>query len=143
MYPVTLYIPVIMLTAYAAWTDYKRKEIDNWIPAAVLTYGIILNALLNPARFTESIVYMLVTFTMLFAVYIITNGKLGGGDVKLLSALAFFFGSTIMVLLFIAGTTATVYGIFKGIKNKTYFRTETIFAPSIFIAAVLTLILTF
>lgn len=143
MHSIVLSFPVTALTACAAWTDYKRKEIDNWIPAAVLSYGIILNALLSPARFIESIVYMLTTFAILFTIYIITNGGLGGGDVKLLTALAFFFGSSIMVLLLIAGITATAYGVFKGIKDRTYFRTETIFAPSIFVAAVLTSILTF
>lgn len=143
MHSIVLSFPVTALTACAAWTDYKRKEIDNWIPAAVLSYGIILNALLSPTRFIESIVYMLTTFAILFTIYIITNGKLGGGDVKLLTALAFFFGSSIMVLLLIAGITATAYGVFKGIKDRTYFRTETIFAPSIFVAAVLTSILTF
>ncbi|SFE01347.1 Type IV leader peptidase family protein [Thermoanaerobacter thermohydrosulfuricus] len=142
MHSTILSLPVIVLTACAVWTDYKRKEIDNWVPAAVLTYGIILNAFLNPARFIESIMYMLTAFAILFAIYIITNGQLGGGDVKLLTALAFFFGSSIMVLLLIAGITATTYGVFKGIKNRTYFRTETIFAPFIFIAAVLTSILT-
>lgn len=143
MHSITLSLLVVVLTAYAAWTDYKRKEIDNWVPAAILTYGIILNAFLNPARFIESIVYMLAAFVILFTIYIITNGQLGGGDVKLLTALAFFFGSSIMILLLIAGMTATIYGVFKGIKDRTYFRTETIFAPSIFVAAVLTLILTF
>jgi Flp pilus assembly protein protease CpaA len=143
MHSIILSFPAVVLTAYAAWTDCKRKEIDNWVPVAILTYGIILNAFLNPARFTESIVYMLTVFAVLFTIYIITNGKLGGGDVKLLTALAFFFGRSIMILLLIAGITATAYGVFKGIKDRTYFRTETIFAPPIFVAAVLTSILTF
>ncbi|KHO63215.1 peptidase A24 [Thermoanaerobacter sp. YS13] len=143
MHSIILSFPVIVLTAYAAWTDYKRKEIDNWIPAVILTYGIILNAFLNPARFTESIMYMLTVFAVLFTIYIITNGKLGGGDVKLLTALAFFFGNNIIFLLFVAGMIVTVYGTLKGIKNKTYLKTETIFGPSIFIATVLTSILLF
>jgi len=143
MHSIILSFLVIVLTAYAAWTDYKRKEIDNWIPAAILTYGIILNAFLNPAGFTESIMYMLTAFAILFTIYIITNGKLGGGDVKLLTALAFFFGNNIIFLLFVTGMIITVYGILKGIKNKTYLKTETIFGPSIFIATVLTSILLF
>jgi len=143
MHSIVLSLPVLVLTAYAAWTDYKRKEIDNWVPAAILTYGIILNAFLNPAGFTESIMYMLTAFAILFTIYIITNGKLGGGDVKLLTALAFFFGNNIIFLLFVAGMIVTVYGTLKGIKDKTYLKTETIFGPSIFIATVLTSILLF
>ncbi|WP_028991410.1 prepilin peptidase [Thermoanaerobacter thermocopriae] len=141
MHSIVLSLPVIALTAYAAWTDLKRKEIDNWVSAAVLTHGIIVNALLAPTRLTESIVYMLTTFAVLVAIYIISSKKLGGGDVKLLTALAFFFREKIIVLLIIAGTIATVYGIFKGLKNKTYFKTETIFAPSIFIAVFLIFLL--
>jgi Flp pilus assembly protein protease CpaA len=143
MHSIIFSLPVLALTAYAAWTDYKRKEIDNWIPAVVLTYGIILNIFIYPTRFTESITYTLTVFAILFTIYIITAGKLGGGDIKLLTALAFFFGSNIMFLLFVAGLTAGIYGILKGIKDKTYLKTETIFGPSIFIATVLTSILLF
>ena len=143
MHSIIFSISVFALTAYAAWTDYKRKEIDNWIPAVILTYGIILNVFIYPTKFAESFIYTLTVFVILFVIYIITAGKLGGGDIKLLTALAFFFGSSIMFLLFTSGLVAVVYGTLKGIKNKTYLKTETIFGPSIFIATILTLILLF
>ncbi|ERM91473.1 hypothetical protein O163_10435 [Caldanaerobacter subterraneus subsp. yonseiensis KB-1] len=142
MHSIILSLPVITLTAYAAWTDVKTKEIDDWVSAVILIYGIILNAALNSARFTESTAYALFVFAVLFVIYIITNSALGGGDIKLLTSLAFVFGRDIMFLLFTAGIIGTLYGILKGFKDKTYLRTETVFAPSIFAAVVLTLIFT-
>jgi|Wag4MinimDraft_1082647.scaffolds.fasta_scaffold00541_4 leader peptidase (prepilin peptidase)/N-methyltransferase len=131
-------LPVILLTGYAAWTDYQRQEIDNWVPLLVLVYGVIINIFLFPLRFKESIIYMLVVFAILFTIYIATKGGLGGGDVKLLTALAFFYGNISIAVLLIAGITAFVYAFVKGIKNKTYFGTQIIFGPSIFLAVVLT-----
>lgn len=134
-------LPVILLAGYAAWTDCRRQEIDNWVPLLVLVYGVIINIFLFPLRFKESIIYMLVVFAILFTIYIATNGGLGGGDVKLLTALAFFYGSISITVLLIAGITAFVYAFVKGIKNKTYFSTQIIFGPSIFLAVVLTSVL--
>lgn len=95
-------LPVILLTGYAAWTDYQRQEIDNWVPLLVLVYGVIINIFLFPLRFKESIIYMLVVFAILFTIYIATKGGLGGGDVKLLTALAFFYGNISIAVLLIA-----------------------------------------
>jgi len=61
------------------------------VSAAVLTYGIILNAVLNPVRFTKNTEYTFFVFAVLFVIYITTNGAIG-----------------------------------RGIKDRTYFRTEVI-----------------
>ncbi|TCO68248.1 prepilin peptidase [Caldanaerobacter subterraneus] len=136
--PVWWNLPVVLLTGYAAWTDYQRQEIDNWIPVVVFVYGIILNVFVFPLKFKESFVYMLAVFAILFTIYTVTNGGLGGGDVKLLTALAFFYGNISIAVLLIAGITAFVHAFIKGIKDKTYFSTQIIFGPSIFLAVVLT-----
>lgn len=134
---VILSIPVILLVAYAAWTDVKRKEIDNWVSAAILTYAILIDALLRRDMLIESFNYFFIVFTSLLVVYYISKGGFGGGDIKLLTALAFYFGEKIIPLIFIACLLGFIYGLIKGIKEKTYFKTETIFAPAIFVATVL------
>lgn len=131
-------IPVILLTAYAAWTDIKRKEIDNWVSAFILSYAVLVDAFLNRQRFIESFISMFIVITVLMLVYYVSKGGFGGGDIKLLSALAFYFGSNIIPLMFVACLIGLIYGLIKGIKEKTYFKTETVFAPAIFAATVLT-----
>lgn len=136
--PVLLNVPVILLTAYAAWTDFKRKEIDNWVSAMIITYGTIVNAFFYPSRFTDSVIYMLIVFTLLAVIYTATKQGLGGGDIKLFSALAFYFGRNIIFLMLLASVIAVIWGMLKGYEEGSYLRTEVIFAPSIFIATVLT-----
>jgi Flp pilus assembly protein protease CpaA len=129
-------IPVLLLVAYAAWTDIKRKEIDDWVSVAILAYGILLDGILYRERFAESFVFMLLIFTVLMVIYHITPQSLGGGDIKIFTALAFVYGHNIIPLIFISSLVNLIYGLIKGIKEKTYLKTETVFAPAIFIGTI-------
>ncbi|QSZ27606.1 prepilin peptidase [Aceticella autotrophica] len=133
-----LYIPALLLTAYAAYTDVKRKEIDNWVSIAILSYGILIDGILYRQKFVESFVFMILIFAVLITIYYITPESLGGGDIKILTALAFVYGHNIIPLIFIAGMINLVYGLIKGIKEKTYLKTKTIFAPAIFAGTIAT-----
>jgi len=132
-------IPIILFTACAAYTDVKRKEIDDWVSIAIVVYGFIVNSILDPSKLAECLFYAFAIFISLYFVYLITNGSIGGGDVKLLTALTFYFTDKIIILLFLASIIGLVHGLVKGIKEKTYLKTETVFAPSIFAATVLTI----
>ncbi|MBP2070811.1 prepilin peptidase [Thermoanaerobacterium butyriciformans] len=136
---VFLSMPVVLLTAYAAYTDIKRKQIDDWVSIVIVVYGFTINSILDRPKLIESLFYAFAIFISLYLIYLITNGSIGGGDVKLLTALTFYFADKIIILLFLASVIGLVYGLIKGIKEKTYLKTETIFAPSIFAATVLTI----
>lgn len=129
-----LSIPVVFLTAYAAYTDIRRREIDDWVSIIIAAYGLIVNLILNQLMLFESLFHAFVIFVSFYLVYLITDGSIGGGDIKLLTALAFYFADKIVLLLFLSSIIAFIYGIVKGIKGKTYLKTETVFAPAIFIA---------
>jgi len=129
-----LSIPVVFLTAYAAYTDIRRREIDDWVSIIIAAYGFVVNLILNQLMLFECLFYAFVIFVSLYLVYLITNGSIGGGDIKLLTALAFYFADKIVLLLFLSSIIAFIYGIVKGIKGKTYLKTETVFAPAIFVA---------
>ncbi|MDI6604105.1 MAG: A24 family peptidase [Thermoanaerobacteraceae bacterium] len=133
-----LYIPALLLTAYAAYTDIKKKEIDDWVSIALLSYGILIDAVLYRDKLLESFVFMILIFAVLITIYYITPESLGGGDIKMLTALAFVYGHNIIPLLFIASLINLVYGFIKGIREKTYLKTQTIFAPAIFAGTVFT-----
>jgi Flp pilus assembly protein protease CpaA len=129
-----LSIPVVFLTAYAAYTDIRRREIDDWVSIIIAVYGFVVNLVLNQLMFFECLFYAFVVFVSLYLVYLITNGNIGGGDIKLLTALALYFADKIVLLLFLSSIIAFIYGIVKGIKEKTYLKTKTVFAPAIFAA---------
>ena len=131
-------LPIVLLTGYAAWTDYQNEIIDDWVVFLVLVYGLFITLFLFPFKFEENITYTMSMFIFLFAIYIVTGGGLGGGDIKLVTALTIFYGSNSPTLLLIAGVFAFLYFLIKGIKDRTYLNTQIIFAPSIFLATIIT-----
>jgi Flp pilus assembly protein protease CpaA len=134
-------IPVLLLVAYAAWTDIKRKEIDDWVSVAILVYGILLDGILYRERFTESFIFMILIFAVLITIFYITPQSLGGGDIKIFTALAFVYGHNIIPLIFISSMVNLIYGLIKGIKEKTYLKTQTVFAPAILIGTIATVLI--
>lgn len=132
-----LAIPVLLLTAYAAYTDIKRKEIDDWVSVAILVYGVFIDSILRREMFVLSFFCAFIIFISLYFIYL-TAKSIGGGDVKLLTALAFYFSDKIVILLLLASIIGLLYMLIKGIKEKTYLKTKMAFAPAIFAATVLT-----
>jgi len=100
----------------AAVTDLQRRQIDNW-----LTAGIALAAplfwLANDLSLLDigfQFAIALLTFAVLFGLF--AMGGMGGGDVKLLTALALWIQPlpfvTLLVVMSVAGGVITV--IFAG-----------------------------
>jgi prepilin signal peptidase PulO-like enzyme (type II secretory pathway) len=71
---------------------------------------------------------------MLFVVYLASKGGLGGGDVKLLTSLAFFFGFNSFAVVMIACVIAAAYGIIQAIATRQGLKTESPFAPAVFLS---------
>lgn len=82
-------ITALALCVYAAATDVKRLEIDNWVPCAIIALFVAF-AITNPVVWPVHVIVMLVIFAIGFALN--AAGILGGGDVKLLSALSLWAG---------------------------------------------------
>jgi Flp pilus assembly protein protease CpaA len=131
-------IPVLLLTAYAAYTDIKRREIDDWVSVAILVYSILVDLILRRETFILSFFCAFTIFISLYLVYLIAK-SIGGGDVKLLTALAFYFSDKIVILLLLASVIGLLCVLIKGIKEKTYLKVEIAFAPAIFAATILTI----
>ncbi|MCM8901752.1 A24 family peptidase [Caldicoprobacter algeriensis] len=129
-------LPIVGATAYTAYTDLKRREIDHWPVLAISLYGIAYRLLTS--GIIEALVSAAVTFTILYAVYVVSKGRLGGGDVKLLTALSIFFGWHSPLLVFVSCIIAIVYILVQGVAtHQNPFKIQSPFAPSIFLATVL------
>lgn len=102
----------------AATTDLRRREIDNWLNAAIALAAPLywLAAGLDWVTVLFQLILALVTFMvacMLFAMR-----QMGGGDVKLLSALALWFvpGSFVQLIVImgvIGGAASIAMAVFN------------------------------
>lgn len=132
---ILLMLPIIILSGYAAATDLKRREIDHWVPVTVAVYGTVYQ-LLYAHRLPEALICTAAVFAVLFAVFAVSNGGFGGGDVKLLTSLALFYGSNIFVVVFASCIIGAIYGIIQAIVTRRGLKTESPFAPAVFLSIV-------
>lgn len=75
----------ILLLLYVATIDVATRLIRNEICLALALLGIV-SQFASPMQVAESLIVAAILFLLLFAIY--TRGAIGGGDVKLLVALA-------------------------------------------------------
>jgi len=75
----------ILLLLHAALTDIATRLIHNEVCLILALLGVV-SQFAGPAHLTESLIAATLLFLMLIVVYV--RGWIGGGDVKLLTALA-------------------------------------------------------
>ena len=130
----SMYILLVSLLV-AAYTDYKTRTIPIWLfPLTVLLYSIQV-VWTGGYIGTENILGFLCMFlpTLLLSI----NGKMGGGDVLMLSAIGFLLGYKLTVYVFIVSVISTLYFIII-LKFK---KKECPLAPFALVAYILFLIL--
>ncbi|HEY8611934.1 MAG TPA: prepilin peptidase, partial [Roseomonas sp.] len=74
------------LLALAAWRDLATRLIPDTLPGTIALLGLLLRASEGMAELGISVAIALLLF--LFLALLHSRGMLGGGDVKLLSAVA-------------------------------------------------------
>jgi Type IV leader peptidase family len=79
-------ITQVCLLVCAAMSDIAARTISNKICALLAVLAVARLPFFDPSRLTVSVTTTAVLFIILFILY--ARGYLGGGDVKLLSALA-------------------------------------------------------
>ena len=82
--PITSFLEILLLL-YVAMIDVATRLIRNEICLALLLLGIA-GQLASPMQVAQSLVVAAILFLLLFVIY--QRGNIGGGDVKLLVALA-------------------------------------------------------
>lgn len=88
-----------VLLIIASIQDIRTREIPNWISGALLAIGLLqfhgLIAVIG--LITTSLPYLLTA--------ILSNGRIGGGDIKLMAACGFIFGTAGGMIQSIVGLT--------------------------------------
>ncbi|PTQ52235.1 MAG: hypothetical protein HSCHL_0706 [Hydrogenibacillus schlegelii] len=102
---------VLLPLAAAAWVDFKTRLIPPWTWIAVIALRLVL----GPTK--EHFLWGLGTFAVFFLWFVLVPG-MGGGDVKLLSAMAFFLGGKTPAFLALTFLLALVCGIVLFVRTK-------------------------
>lgn len=99
-------VVIFTLLSAAAVTDIKKREVSNWLCAAVALTGLLC---FQPVRF-----WGIIPAALLFAVALFC-----GGDVKLFAALSVCVGlEGAIILLFTAQLSMlTFYGIYSAVQK--------------------------
>ncbi|NLK50457.1 MAG: prepilin peptidase, partial [Candidatus Cloacimonetes bacterium] len=88
-------MPVLLLLGFLSIIDLRKREVPHLGVFALLIYSFFV--VLKANKLWPNTQIALIVFGLLFVVYMCTKG-VGGGDIKLLTALAFYMGEDIMFL---------------------------------------------
>ena len=83
------HLPVLLLLFFLSVIDIRKRIVPHWGIFALLLYALLVRE-----NYSLSLAYGAYTFLALTSIYFITNGGIGGGDVKLMTALAFYLGNS-------------------------------------------------
>ncbi|MCB2048109.1 MAG: prepilin peptidase [Novosphingobium sp.] len=107
----------------AAFTDLRRREIDNWLTTAIALGAPLfwLSSGLSFEAMGIQVVIALATFAVLFVLFALN--LMGGGDVKLLTALSLWiaplwFARLIIVMALVGGLLTLVFGAIHLARRK-------------------------
>ncbi|MFS0723692.1 prepilin peptidase [Paenibacillus sp. 1P07SE] len=79
--------------------DIRTREIPNWLPLALVGSGLL------QLQLVSALLGLLATSLPYLLAAVITGGKIGGGDIKLMAACGFVLGPVGGILQSIVGLT--------------------------------------
>lgn len=128
-----------------AYLDYRFKIIPNSLVGLICVLGIVVNILYWDLNYTFASIIALIGLGLLFiAVYFLSKGSVGMGDVKLLTVTSFLFGLgsaiSILFITFLISAIAGVALLFIYKKDSKY---EVAFAPMLLVGYVICIVFNF
>lgn len=101
----------------AGWTDWKKREIPNWIVYPGMILGLFLNWKAGGSQgFFFSLISLIVVFIFFGITYLLN--QIGEGDVKLIMACSALMGVYYTGgILITGGLIGSVYALFQGFKS--------------------------
>lgn len=109
----TLYLLLICITV----SDLENQIIPNKVLLPFLFIGLVERLVLSPTInwWNNPIVGFGIGFGVLYLLAYVSNGGMGGGDIKLLAVIGVFLGSFgVLLTLFIGSVLGLLYAIFSG-----------------------------
>lgn len=88
---------LIALMLLAAWSDIRRREIDNWLNASIALLAPLYWWTSGYALWPDMAVQLLIGIVVLVAFAgLFALGAMGGGDVKMLAAVALWLSPPLL-----------------------------------------------
>lgn len=78
-------IPILFVMAVAMYTDLRRRLIYDWLTLPGIVYFLVLHAYLHPEKWLTYAIGVIVLGGISLLMAVISNGQMGGGDIKLLA----------------------------------------------------------
>ena len=101
-----------------ALVDFKTKMIYNktLIPFALAGIFFDVQGWLIPLY--EGILFSVLGFTVMLIIFILSRGRMGGGDVKFSAVLGLWLGSKLFSAILTASILAAIVGTFLYVKTR-------------------------
>ena len=99
-------------------TDLKTQMIYDKILLPMALAGIFFDACNFLLELEEAILFSALSFVLMFVVFKISRGGMGGGDVKFSAVLALWLGEKIFSAIFFASCLAAVFALIYFLKNR-------------------------
>lgn len=125
-------MPVSIILGYTSYTDLKKREVPDFMVLILFIYAFFIIE-----NFIMSLIIGLFVFVIHLIAAVITDGGIGGGDIKLMSVLAFALGEDFFLLavpMAISMIITIIYGLLKG-KGINF---SVPFVPYIFLSFLIT-----
>lgn len=119
----------------AAGVDLRRREIPDVIPIALLLAGLVAGFLAEPPGWSSRLLGCGVAFALGAALFY--AGGLGGGDVKLMSAIGLALGLSELVTV---SFWTALFGALWAVIAQRRGQTEVAYAPAIAVGVLMALL---
>lgn len=84
-------ISLVLLLAYATWSDFRDRRIPNWLTFSGVLLGLLLNTMtMGASGLGFAILGTVVGLLVFLPIYAL--GRMGAGDVKLMAMTGAFLG---------------------------------------------------
>jgi len=101
-----------------AWTDFKTLMIYDKILLPMALVGIFFDACNLLVNLQDAILFSALGFILMFVIFKISRGGMGGGDVKFSAVLGLWLGEKIFSAIFLASIIAAVFALIYFVKNR-------------------------
>ena len=136
-----IHLVFITMIIIATITDIKKTIVPDKIIVIGLVAVLVLRILSGDTDVFKYIISSIISFLLLLLILLLSNGKMGGADVKLYSLIGLSVGLNAAIgSLFYASIIALMYHIPKIIKKEQIKGVEFPFVPFITIGVLITYI---
>lgn len=134
-----IYVIAILILIKISIIDYKQKIIPDKLNLIIALLGIF-NLIINFKNCIDYVIITTVIFTVFLFIAIITDGGIGGGDIKLLSSLSLIFGIQMLEIIVFAFLIAGVNSIYLVLTKKQKYNSTISLGPFICIGTIICLL---